>query len=147
MSLSYYFARKFAALHPANFMVLSYDELLGAPEDTMRRVAAFLEIESTPSLLQTTFQGRPPKGSGWAIGSCAENRMTTSGKDAWKTQLSPLAVRLVNFCFPHVLEAFGYPREPARVRPWRRFDRSERLRTYVANRWLFTRAARKAIRI
>ena len=40
-------------------LVLTYEQLVGDPESTMRRVAGRLGIDWAPSLLRPTFNGRP----------------------------------------------------------------------------------------
>src|SRR5581483_3316547 len=42
-----------------SFRLLRFDRLLGETEETMRRVAAWLDLDFVPELLEPTFNGRP----------------------------------------------------------------------------------------
>lgn len=141
MKQSYFFMRKWAELYPANFYVLVYDRLLADPEDEMRKLAEFLGIEFTPGLLTLTECGKPKVRSGWSVGRHETSEISTGPITAWQEQLSPHVVRLVNMHFTDVLEDYGFEVASSGASLWRRMDRAERLKTYLANRLLYTRWA------
>jgi hypothetical protein len=145
MKLSYYFARKFADLHPERFRILVYDRLLADAEGEMRKVAEFLEIDFDPVLLELTQCGYPVVRHGWSVGTHADNSISTQPLTAWKDQLPPQVITLVNLYFGRVLDEYAFgcvtPKRPI----WRRFDRSERPSVYVANRFLYTSACRNIL--
>ena len=141
MKQSYFFMRKWSDLMPESFYVLVYDRLLAAPEEEMRKLADFLGIEFVPGLLELTERGVPTVRSGWSVGRHEASTISSGPIDAWREQLSPHVVRLVNYHFKDVLEGYGFEVVPSSASLWRRMDRAERLNTYVANRLLFTRWA------
>lgn len=141
MKQSYFFMRKWSDLYPESFHVLVYDRLLAHPQAEMRRLAEFLGIEFTPGLLSLTECGAPVMRGGWSVGRHASNTISSGPLDAWREQLSPLVVRLVNRHFADVFEAYGFEVVSTKPGLWRRMDRAERPRTYVANRLLFSRWA------
>jgi len=49
------------------------------------------------------------------------------------------AIRLINTCFPDILEEFGFEKVPCKASILRPFGLSERPSTYVLNRMLFAR--------
>ena len=137
MTFSYYFMRKFSELEPDHFYVLNYDELLRSPEEQMRKLCEFLEIQFHPNLLEITLGGQPKARMGWSVGQHETNRISTKPLEAWKKQLPPLAIRLVNQYFQDVIEDYGFEYVPSNTFVLKPFSRSEKPLTYVANRMLF----------
>jgi hypothetical protein len=82
---------------------------------------------------------------GWAVKKYQDNKITQAPLTAWKEQLAGQAVRLVNQYFEDILLDYGYEEEVSQAPLWRRFDPSEDLKKYLANRLLFTKPVKKLI--
>lgn len=145
MKLSYYFMRKYSELEPDHFYVLNYDKLLQCPEEQMRELCNFLEIEFQPCLLEATVGGKAWTRKGWSVGQHESGGISAAPLHAWKKQLSPLAIRLVNLYFPDIIEDYGFEYVPSRSPLWKRFSRSEKLKVYLANRSLFFSSVRRLV--
>lgn len=97
----------------------------------MRRVAGFLGLAFSSTLLQPTTLGEPWAGNSSRglpfAGIAAENR------DLWRADLTALEGHYISRFFPFVLEDYGYDRvQPARSWLWP-VAREDPL-TYLANR-------------
>ena len=145
MRVSYYFMRKFAELSPDSFYILKYDEMLRDPDTELQRLCGFLELDYHDSLKELTLCGQPMKRMGWAVKKYQDNKITQAPLTAWKEQLAGQAVRLVNQYFEDILLDYGYEEEVSQAPLWRRFDPSEDLKKYLANRLLFTKPVKKLI--
>jgi hypothetical protein len=110
MSYSYYFMLRWSKLYPRNFTVVCYDEILQRPEETLKQLAAFLEIEFTETMLETTQSGKAIERPGWSAqkGEHGSSRIQTESIAAWKTQLRPGAAKLVTDYFQDILQMFGF---------------------------------------
>ncbi len=135
MSLSYYFMRKWQALHPEQFYILVYDRLLMDPEREVRKLATFLGIAYDEVLLQPTIGGEPWGGNSWKV--AAFDRIDRRPLTHWQEDISKLEVRLINHYFGDVLRDFGFERIESREKIWKPIDWSERPIEYVVNRLLF----------
>jgi hypothetical protein len=116
-----------------SYLTLRYEDLVADPGKAMRRVASFLGITVTDGLTTPTLQGRP-----WASNSTTTvgvSRVERSPSEAWRRDINPLEIELVNRISPVTRHAFGYqtlspPRTPLWPVP------KERPRTYLRNRAL-----------
>lgn len=148
MRLSYYFMRKWAGLHPDNFRILVYDRLLDNPEAELRPLADWLGVEFDPIMTQVTGQNGSSQRtrSGWSLqGERKAGEISKAPMTAWKEQLPGGVQKLVRQLFRDVLQEFDFDSNGASASRWRRFDRSEDLRTYVANRFLFSKGIRRMV--
>ncbi len=147
MRTSYYFMRKWSVLYPDNFRTIVYDRLLAEPETEMRAMADWLGIEFLPCLLEVTENhGTPMKREGWSVsGSHEAGKLSTKPLSAWKEQMAPGVMQLVAMHCRDILDEFGFESKRPAISKWRRFDRSEKLRTWAANRFLFSNAARRML--
>jgi hypothetical protein len=96
---------KLAAAHPDKVMTLKYEELVAAPEKTMRAAAAFLSVEFSEKMLRA--EGIiPPK---FAIRTLKNNETPHARSvDKWKKTLSPREKALFTGRNRKLLEYFGY---------------------------------------
>lgn len=145
MRVSYYFMRKFAELSPDSFYILKYDELLRDPDAELQRLCGFLELEYHETLKELTLCGQPMKRMGWSVKKYQDNRITAAPLNAWQKQLAGQAVRLINRYFEDILQDYRYTIEQSRAPLWKKFDPSEDLKKYLANRLLFTKPVRKLL--
>lgn len=138
MKLSYYFMRRWKRLYPEHFDVLVYDRLVLNPEEELRKLCAFLELEFHECLLGTTKCGESRARGGWTTDqNRTDNSIDPSPATRWREQISPLEIRLVNRYFAREIEEFGFEVIPSRASRLLPFHISERPTTYVLNRMLF----------
>jgi len=133
MQLSYYFAEKFARLHPEQFYVLIYDEILADPEPTLRDLAAFLGIDYHESLTNPTICGEPWGGNSWYVEEF--EGIDPSPLNHWRDDIGDGELKMINALFKDFFEAYGFEVIEPDSTVMRPFHLSERPWTYVANRF------------
>lgn len=89
------------------YLVLRYEDLIQAPEQTMRQICSFAKIDFQDSLLQPTQIGQP-----WQGNSMFKQRFT--GIDAsplarWKDDITDFEVALINKKLKNLFDALDYP--------------------------------------
>ncbi|MFB6258566.1 MAG: hypothetical protein ABEH38_07720, partial [Flavobacteriales bacterium] len=110
---------------------LWYEELLKDPESVMQDLAKKLALSFDPVLLKPTFLGREWKGnraSGEELKGFSSDR-----KDAWKEEISPVELCLVNRGLGDLIDASGYKKVRGSKGFWKR-QKGEALKTYISNR-------------
>ena len=95
--------------HP-DLLHLKFEDLLEHPEDTVRAVCGFLEIEYQPEMLAI-----PYAGSSVVKDDSAEKGIRTARADSWKGKLSASEVFLCQLMCRKRMKRWGY--EPVRVFP------------------------------
>jgi protein-tyrosine sulfotransferase len=129
----YHLYRNRRLLDPADYLVIRYEDLLTAPEDSMQAVARFLSIPFTDGLLQPTSLGQAWQGN--SSRGISYSGISAKNLDLWRGEISHLELHYVNRYFKFVLDDYGYqalsPRRPV-LWPVRR----EGPLTYIANRLL-----------
>lgn len=133
MELSYHLARKFERLYPDQFSIVLYDDILEAPEETLRDVASFLEIDYHEKMTNPTVCGEPWGGNSWYAE--AFEGIDPSPLDHWMDDISAGEIRVINDLFSDVFDTFSFDRIDADKSTLRRFHLSEGPRSYVANRF------------
>jgi len=116
-----------------NYKVIRYEDLVSSPEDTMAGVADFLDLPFTDTLLTPSVMAAP-----WEGNSTVDKGFTgisTRPLTAWKTDITPLEIHLVNRLFAHVLSDFGYAPMPVTGSVYRPCA-GESMKIYAANRML-----------
>lgn len=139
---SYYHLYRNPLILP-DYLVVRYEDLVTEPTDVMKKVAAFIDIDFSDSLLEPTLMGQPWAGnssSGRRFGGISSEPLTT-----WHREIRSLEIHFVNAFFDHVLRAYGYERlmsENSAYRP----VQGEKPRSYLANRlfWAFSQATGSA---
>lgn len=147
MRNSYYFMKKWSSLYPDNFRTVVYDRLLSDPESEMRTLSEWLGIQYDPCLLEVTENhGTPMKRESWSVsGQHEAGKLSTKPLTAWQEQMAPGVMKLIALHFRDILEEYDFEISNPKISKWRRFDRSENLQTWAANRFLFTNAARRML--
>ncbi|MCF8335414.1 MAG: sulfotransferase [Bacteroidales bacterium] len=135
MRHSYYFMEKFAGLYPDQFYILVYDNLLLNPEQEMKNLCRFLDINFDPVLLKPTILGEPWGGNSWTNESFSE--INTKPLHQWRKDIAQGEIRLINKYFGALINRFFAPAEkggnlflpfhPSEYKPW----------VYVGNRMLY----------
>jgi hypothetical protein len=90
------------------YLVLRYEDLVRAPAEAMARVAEFLGIEFCDSLLAPTLLGKPWRGN--STGGHAFRGVSTRPVDAWRREIRPHEIWLVNQLLGPAPQRWGYPR-------------------------------------
>jgi protein-tyrosine sulfotransferase len=129
----YHLYRNRRLLDAADYLVIRYEDLITAAEDTMRAVARFLSIPFTDGLLQPTSLGQLWQGN--SSRGISYSGISAKNLDLWRGEISHLEMHYVNCYFKFVLDDYGYdvltPRRPV-LWPVRR----EGPLAYIANRLL-----------
>jgi protein-tyrosine sulfotransferase len=129
---SYYYLYKNPLLIN-DYLILRYEDLVNKPNDTMQRVAEFVEIEFGDVLLTPTTLGVPWTGNSTS-GRVFEG-ISKQPLDAWRDKITSLEIRLVNLLFKHVLRDYGYTQISERDNVFKPSP-GENVKTYLANRFL-----------
>lgn len=127
----YYLCRNCVTLD--GYLVVRYEDLVSSPEATMRRVARHIDIDYSERLLVPTLRGRP-----WGGNSTSEKQfqgISDVAANAWREEIRPFEIHLVNSFARPVLERFGYD-SLVPPRSWRWPVARERPLTYLRNRAL-----------
>jgi hypothetical protein len=127
--------RKFAALYPERFYILVYDDLIMNPEQEMRNLCRFLDIDFDPVLLRPTIHGTPWGGNSWSNESFTA--IDSKPLHQWKKEISKREIRLLNKHFGSLIDTYFsgenaggslfIPFQPSEYKPW----------VYLGNRILF----------
>ena len=111
-------ARAAGARRGGQWLELRYEDLLDAPEATMRAVCAFIGRPFDAAVLRPR---HAPENLGAAAGA---DRIVRGNAGRWRERMSPALLARVEAVAGHELQAHGYPLVgvPGRARPprWRR---------------------------
>lgn len=130
---SYYYLYKNQKLLE-NYLIIKYEDLLLSTEQIMDKIANFLEIEFTDSLLTPTVMSEPWGGNSSNNGKFT--KVSSKPLNKWKNQINDLEIQLVNTFFDSVLRDYDYEQfQPtkSKIFPVSR----EGFKTYAKNRSLF----------
>lgn len=129
----YHLYRNRRLLPAADYMVVRYEDLLSTPEETMRAIAAFLQIGFSDSLLQPTSLGQDWQGN--SSRGLAFTGISAANLNLWREEITSLEIFFINKYLKFVVNDFGYELlEPGRSYLWP--VRREGPLAYVANRLL-----------
>jgi hypothetical protein len=97
----------FAQRHPANALLLKYEDLVTDPEATTKTIAEFVRVEWSPQWLDTVLQRPGSVGLGdWK--TYAKGTIDTESIGRWRA-LSEHTISMMGAICNPVLEASGYP--------------------------------------
>ena len=88
------------------YHILKYEDLVGAPEATLNKLANFLGIDYDKSLLNPTVCGLAWKGNNFEGKSFDRVSKTRVGK--WTKRINEHEAALMEFHFSNVMDHFGY---------------------------------------
>ena len=128
---SYYYAMQNPLSLP-DYLVVRYEDLLTDPEGTMHKVADHLDTPFTPVMLKPSAMGEEWKGN--SMSGVEFQGISTYPLDAWKSEITPLEIELVNTQLPHVMREYQYETIHASASPLLPIKR-EMIRIYLANRF------------
>lgn len=91
------------------YHLLRFEDLVAAPEASMRQLARFLDVDFDPSLLTPTMFGLPVVANSYE----GEGSFTVSGRNAgrWRERISAEEAQIIEFHLADEMQEFGY--EPA----------------------------------
>ena len=105
--LGFAMARDNQAAYGANrYHLVRYEDLAAQPEPTMRDIAAFLDIDFNPCLLQPTVLGAPTGGNSYDGIQAAGIENRNVGR--WHERIADEEAAVIEFHFADKMEAFGY---------------------------------------
>lgn len=97
--------------HLDRYRVVRFEDVVLETESTMRELAEFLELPFRPSMLRPTIGGRPWGGNSRTVDGEFEG-VDPRPVHAFRDQIAPLDVAVVNRYFGPMLERHGYERLP-----------------------------------
>lgn len=102
---SYYYLYKNQKLIK-NYLIIRYEDLLLSTEKIMVKIANFLKIEFTDTLLNPTVIGKPWGGNSSNNGKFSQ--VCCEPLNKWRKQINTLEVELVNTFFDSILKDYDY---------------------------------------
>ncbi len=117
-----------------DYLILRYEDLVTRPEEAMRKVAGFAGIGYSDTLITPTALGE--NWSGNSMSGKDFNGISTAPLTAWRKQIYPLEVALVNQIFAHIQRDYRYERIPVEGSLYKPCPQ-ERPSTYLANRFFW----------
>jgi protein-tyrosine sulfotransferase len=128
---SYYYLYK-NPLQISNYKIIRYEDLVTNPSDVIREIAKFIEIDFSEVLLEPTVMGTKWSGnstSGRPLVGISRDRI-----DAWKGEIYPLEIMLINTQFGHIFRDYSYAYYDTKRSLM--LPAKERPQVYLANRLL-----------
>jgi Sulfotransferase family len=117
--------RRNQARYPDRYLIVRYEDLAQAPDQTMRHVCAAVGLEYTSGLLAMT--GAPDhrdRGGNSSFGDLAPGTISTGAIGRFRGAVSPVDVAFIQLVAGRQMAAIGYERAgveltgPSRVRFW-----------------------------
>jgi protein-tyrosine sulfotransferase len=130
---SYYYLLKNQAFLD-NYLVVRYEELLSNPQEKMKEISEFIEIQYSDTLLKPTLMGKAWGGN--SSNSQQFSHISTAPLSKWKKEINDLEIHLVNSQLGTVIEELGYERlTPEKSKYWP--IQGEDIKSYFKNRSIF----------
>lgn len=137
--ISYYFLERSRNVMEEDYKIVKYERLVLDTEEIMRGLCQFLNLNYHPTLLQSTRLGVPYSGHS----SHGQKLQKTWGQPktkllgVWKDQITDLEIKLTNKHLKHIFKTFNYEKismysKHGYIVP----KKNEKLKTYIANRFL-----------
>lgn len=96
----------FLERHPANAMLVKYEDLAADPESVTARIARFIDVEWSPEWLDTSLRASDSVGLGdWK--TYGKDKVDTEGVNRWRNLSKHTISMMGRVCNP-MLEASGY---------------------------------------
>jgi hypothetical protein len=100
--------------YPGDVCLLRYEDLICTPEESLRQVCTFLEIEFEPEMLEYHKTGTTEYSGYYAqIHEKLNEAPDKSRIDAWRKHMTPPQIAVVESICGDLMESLGYPRESA----------------------------------
>jgi hypothetical protein len=134
---SYYFMKKYNEMHPDQFHVLVFDELLRNPEKEIEKLCSFLDIDYRKELTNPTICKQPWGGNSWHTGDF--EGISKEPLHHWKDDISGGEIKLINEYFERIFDEFNFDQLESDKSMLLPFDSSEwNPKTYIANRVIYS---------
>ena len=91
------------------YRAVRFEDIVGAPEDTMAELARWLGIDMSAELTRPTFLGEPTRGN--SHDDVAFNGISAIHLGAWRDRISEDEAKVVEFHLGREMEDFGYRRQ------------------------------------
>jgi hypothetical protein len=91
---------------PERYRTVRFEDLVAAPEDTMRALAAFAGIDFDPCLMCPTILGRPTPGNNYDGTAMFEISAANAGR--WRDRIPERDAQVIEFHLAEEMAAFGY---------------------------------------
>lgn len=91
------------------YRILRFEDLVAAPESTMREISTWLGIAYEESMLQPSICGRPTGGNSFENKTFSGISSEHVGK--WKERISDEEAAMIEFAFSDEMAAYGYAAE------------------------------------
>ncbi len=101
--------------YPENYMVLPYESLVSQPEETLRKVCTFIDVDYVPAML--TLDGAVSFGERHGAGRSAELEIGVVGFKLKESQVSPREVAFMQSLARKEMTERGYVEENVRFSP------------------------------
>lgn len=106
---------KLKAAYPDDVFLLRYEDLISAPEDSLRQVCAFLGIDFELPMLEYYKTGTAEYSGYYAqIHEKLNEAPDKSRIDAWRKHMTPPQIAVVESVCGDLMESLGYRRESSR---------------------------------
>lgn len=116
-----------------NYHVIRYEDLVEQPKAAVEFLCCSVDLACTDSMLRPSYLGKP-----WGGNSTSRERfdgISSARVNAWKSEITPLEVELINRYLGHVVDDFGYQVYTNKKSVFLPV-KMESLKEYIANRVL-----------
>jgi len=129
----YHLYKNLRLINHNQYKVVRYEDVISQPEETMRDVSHFLDIDYSEILTIPTILGEPWGGN--STSGVKFNGVSKMNLEKWKTEITNYEIFLVNEFFGHVLSDFGFSKNETKSSVYK-ISPKESLKIYLANRAL-----------
>jgi len=95
-----------AIIGRSNYYVVRYEDLTGNPNETMKNISKFMEIDFHENLLIPSTFGINWKGNNFSGDKF--NGISTNNVEKWKSRITDTDAMLIEYYFSKVMKNFGY---------------------------------------
>ncbi|MGE3986821.1 sulfotransferase family protein [Pseudorhodoplanes sp.] len=88
------------------YLTLRFEDIATDPETSMRRVADFIGVAFTPSLLKPSLLGQPTGGN--AFDGVATFGVSSRNVERWRDRIASADAQVIEFHLGEYMEEFGY---------------------------------------
>jgi hypothetical protein len=92
--------------YPESFLAIRFEDLMVQPEETMRKVAGFLDIEYVDSMLVPTILGQPYSGN--SHDGKVFSGLSTQNVGNWSRRISNDEAMIIEYWLADVMELWDY---------------------------------------
>ena len=90
----------------SNYHVVRYEDLVDNPDNTMKNIANFMDIDFSKNLLTPSTFGINWRGNNFSGDKF--NGISNNNSEKWKSRISEKDAMLIEYYFSSLMEEFGY---------------------------------------